>query len=456
MSLRGIATQTSGISGSVESVLQWISHIQGEWLIVFDNADDVSPELVARFIPAGNRGNILITSRNRSMGRIIGFENLIEITEMEEADAITLLLRASNLDSLPEHEQAAKEIVASLGCIPLAVDQAGAYIEAGKCSINKYLRRLSRHRQSLMSDTAFTGASNYNQTVYGTWDLSFQEIERRGKSSTGNAQAAQVAILILQICAFYHPSNICKDIFQSAAEKCGKDDDSEVAGGHPQAMTPLDDTLLALDEDGEWDDKMFEEGISVLLSFSLMKRGQSSETLSIHPLVHSWSREKMSGCEQKRICEIGSIILSNAIAWRFKSEDYALRRLIYPHVMENKLHAWQIGLKQQYYDDGNKCRKFALVMGENGDWKNAEELEVQVMDMSKKMLDAEHPDTLKDMSNLAMTYYNQGRWNEAEQLQVQVMDMSKKVLGAEHPDTLTIISNLAYTHQNKGRWNEAE
>ena len=108
MSLRGIATQTSGISGSVESVLQWISHIQGEWLIVFDNADDVSPELVARFIPAGNRGNILITSRNRSMGRIIGFENLIEITEMEEQDVRKITIRMTrSLDLL----------VYSYGCI---------------------------------------------------------------------------------------------------------------------------------------------------------------------------------------------------------------------------------------------------------------------------------------------------------------------------------------------------
>ena len=71
------------------------------------------------------------------MGRVIGFEKLIEITEMEEADAITLLLKASNLDSLPEHEQTAKQIVISLECTPLAVDQAGAYIEAGKCGIVK-------------------------------------------------------------------------------------------------------------------------------------------------------------------------------------------------------------------------------------------------------------------------------------------------------------------------------
>ena len=30
-----------------------------------------------------------------------------------------------------------------------------------------------------MSDATFTGASNYNRTVYGTWDLSFKEIAKK-------------------------------------------------------------------------------------------------------------------------------------------------------------------------------------------------------------------------------------------------------------------------------------
>ena len=65
MSFRGISSiptaQASCLDGSVESALQWIS-IQEDWLIVFDNADDLPPDEVAKFIPPGNRGNILITS----------------------------------------------------------------------------------------------------------------------------------------------------------------------------------------------------------------------------------------------------------------------------------------------------------------------------------------------------------------------------------------------------------
>ena len=217
----------------------------------------------------------------------------------------------------------------------------------------------------------------------------------------------------------------------------------------PQAVASLDHTLLALDKDGHWDAMIFEEGISVLLLFSLMKRGQSSQVLSVPPLVHVWSQEKMSKLEQERLCQIGSTILSCAISQRFASEDYALRRSIYPHIMENESYTCQMGVIQQYYDD--KWSNFALVMRENGDWKNAQELEIKVMDMRKKLLGAEHPYTLSSIANLAVTYRDQGMWNKAEQLQIQVMDMRKRLQSAEHPDSLSSIANLASTYRDQGR-----
>ena len=109
-----------------------------------------------------------------------------------------------------------------------------------------------------------------------------------------------------------------------------------------------------------------------------------------------------------------------------------------------KLHRKHLGLIQQYYDD--KWANFAQVLGENGDWNSAEELEIQVMEMRKEFLGAEHPSTLLSMGNLASTYSNQGRWSEAEQLEVQVMEMRKKFLGVEHLDTLTSMENLASTY----------
>jgi hypothetical protein len=67
------------------------------------------------------------------------------------------------------------------------------------------------------------------------------------------------------------------------------------------------------------------------------------------------------------------------------------------------------------------------------------------METSARVLGPEHPDTLTSMSNLASTYRNQGRWKEAESLGVQVMERRKRVLGLEHPSTLTSMANLAFT-----------
>jgi hypothetical protein len=59
------------------------------------------------------------------------------------------------------------------------------------------------------------------------------------------------------------------------------------------------------------------------------------------------------------------------------------------------------------------------------------------------------------MANLASTYRNQGRWKEAEELEVQVMETKKRVLGEENPDTLTSMNNLAFTLKGRGQNAEA-
>ena len=74
----------------------------------------------------------------------------------------------------------------------------------------------------------------------------------------------------------------------------------------------------------------------------------------------------------------------------------------------------------------------------------------------KKVLDEDHPDTLASMDNLALTFYNQGRLKEAEELNMQAMEMRKRVLGEEHPDKMTSFGNPASRYRNQARLKEAE
>jgi hypothetical protein len=79
-----------------------------------------------------------------------------------------------------------------------------------------------------------------------------------------------------------------------------------------------------------------------------------------------------------------------------------------------------------------------------------------MIETSSRVLGAEHPDMLTSMANLASTFWNQGQWKEAEELQVRLVETRKRVLGEEHPDTLISIAHLALTYRNQGRLKEAE
>jgi hypothetical protein len=74
---------------------------------------------------------------------------------------------------------------------------------------------------------------------------------------------------------------------------------------------------------------------------------------------------------------------------------------------------------------------------------------------SEKALGPQHPDTLTSMAKLASTLWSQ-RWRkEAEDMEVQVMETRKRVLGQEHLDTPMAMGNLAFTLKSQSRNEEA-
>jgi Tetratricopeptide repeat len=104
------------------------------------------------------------------------------------------------------------------------------------------------------------------------------------------------------------------------------------------------------------------------------------------------------------------------------------------------------GAWEEHPDTLTSMANLASTYRNQGRWKEAEELEVQLMKTSKRVLGAEHPNTLTSMANLASTYRKQDRWKEAEELKVQMIEMRKRVLGEKHPATLTSMVNLASTY----------
>jgi len=74
----------------------------------------------------------------------------------------------------------------------------------------------------------------------------------------------------------------------------------------------------------------------------------------------------------------------------------------------------------------------------------------ETLDIRRRVLGPEHPDTLKSMSNLGEVLIRQGRYAEAARLLGETLDIKRRVLGSEHPDTLWSISSLAVALSREG------
>ncbi|KAJ7032981.1 hypothetical protein C8F04DRAFT_1261320 [Mycena alexandri] len=426
------AVAPAAVGKSAQASRHWLAGRQGdqkEWLLFFDNADNVELD-ISKFFPRCTFGNILITSRNQDLSLHARDEDAVsKVSDMIAEDAKDLLLQLASEGHSNQQEKLAGAIVKELHCFALAVSQAGGYIHT-RSNLSEYLELYQNHRDQLLRRIEIQGLDQYDRAVYTTWDLSYGKLSLAGQT-------------LLQICSILHHEGISEDIFKKAATAPQDFNDSDVS----KEVTLLLNQLGKRDE--KWDSLAFREVMGELESYSLIERDRQAASYAIHPLVQHWSGAAM-GTNKYTMQKCVLTIIALSITWSFEDEDYKYRRKLLLHVARSTHSVNPDQLSTVI------ANRIALVYGERGRWNDAESLQVMAMETSKCVLGEEHQDTLTSIANLASTYWNQGRWNDAEPLQVAVMETSKRVLGEEHPSTLTRIANLASTYRNQGRWNDAE
>jgi tetratricopeptide (TPR) repeat protein len=95
----------------------------------------------------------------------------------------------------------------------------------------------------------------------------------------------------------------------------------------------------------------------------------------------------------------------------------------------------------------------ALVLGSQGKYEAAEEINRRALELKEKVLGKEHLDTLKSMNNLMKS---QGKYEAAEEINRRALELREKVLRKEHPDTLISMNNLALMLNSQGKYEVAE
>ena len=313
--------------------LSWLGILR--WLLLVDNMDQKKLSSYTRKMFLGQwknktLGDILVTSRRSPQALCEDLdlrpENCLELDAFSVDESFEFLKKRTGLASaFQNQEEGVKELAQELGGLPLALEQAAAYISELKCSAQSYLEQYREQRSILLNrEIAKPCSEVYSEArlaVQTTWRLNFNYIEN-DETDEGLGKAAS---FFMKIATYLSPDEIPFEILNVGAPEID----------HKYLKDRLKMPIGA------------EQIVDLLLRFSLFKR-KSDDSLSIHRLVQETLKERYSneGETEKAFCS-AIRMLHHAFLDCVGGIDF--------------LHEWQLGL--DYLKDDTVSRKDKLRQG---------------------------------------------------------------------------------------------
>lgn len=414
-------------------VSSWIeTSTKGQWLLIVDNADDAelfrSSGALQKYIPESSRVSLLITTRNRQAAQVLApGRPLIEVGSMTDDESRKMLCATLQRSDISPADLS--DLADRLHRLPLPLFQAASYIDALSISVRKYLELLNkdpndRRLLELLSGD-FEPVSRHSDTlraVAETWFLSFEQLQ------TQDPVAAELLSLICLYDKDRIPEKLAQAYLEDQAQERG-DDDSDVE-------------LVVI------------KALGSLVSFSFISQSHN-ETLNMHRLVQLVTRKWLK--HQGTLSRFASHAMF-ALSACFPQGEYehweACSRYL-PHV-ESALKFPGVSTGEEALERADLLFRKAQYLFGQGRWEEAEKDLLSSLNVNRRELGNDHPDTLAAMDVLGSIYAKQHRWNDAETLQLEAWDIRKEALGPGHTDTLTSMDNLASTYRSQDRLEEVE
>ena len=405
----------------VQLVRHWLSSHTG-WLLLLDNADDLA--LVRDFLPPAGSGHILLTTRAASMGRLA---QALEVDALDREQGALLVLRRTGrlaLDATLEQAEERERVMAlsisqELGGLPLALDQAGAYIEETQYSLPDYLQLYRSQRAELLKARGGL-VPDHPEPVATTWSLSFQQVQARSGAAAD----------LLRVCAFLHPDAIPEEIFTEGAASLGP------------ALQAVAQSPLALNQ-----------AIGVLRSYSLLTRQPEQHLLSVHRLVQAVLKDQMDASTFHQWAERVVLAVNDALPADVEYPTYPRYERCLSHAQECAFLIEQEQLTSSaarwlLYQTGIYLRDHAR-------YAEAEACYLQSLRIREQVLGPDDPEVAYPLIGLGVLYYNQGKDAEAEPLYQRALHIREQVLGSNHPRTREVLRFYANLLRKMGREAEA-
>ncbi|GCE07072.1 FxSxx-COOH system tetratricopeptide repeat protein [Dictyobacter aurantiacus] len=447
------ASQQPDQNKVVSAVRNWLD-THCDWLLVLDNVEDL--EMLKGFLPTANRGTLLLTTQRNTVGTLA---LSMEVPQMPLEESVLFLLQRarridphlpfdSQLDHIPDIVTA-RMIAEAMGGLPLALDQAGGYIEETQCSLEDFLHLLQDSPLQMLRERNVY--SNHPFSVERTIQLSLEKVR---PGSPG-------AIDILTICSFLAPDAIPERLLTEGAFCLG----------------PTSQAVLTTP-------RKFNAALKELLTYSLIRRHSRTKTLTIHRLVQTtlkagldertrqrWamhvfemvnqafpddqsSMQIWPWCEQLlphalfliRQSGEGTCTLTTHSALLTKTANYLAQRERYAEAETLYQQALLLLAQTSEAVDADVAallNDIADIKRKQGKYAEAEMYYQRAAGIYQQMPSVDSVQAIRPLCGLVCLLSEFGRYEEAEQLFQRILHEREQALGSEHIDLAMLLEMFA-------------
>jgi tetratricopeptide (TPR) repeat protein len=369
------------------------------WLLIFDNVE--TPQDIASFVPNTSSGRILVTTRYQAWGAV---GKAIDVDVMKRGDAITLLVSRSGAGD----PAGANELADELGDLPLALEQAAAYIEQNAKTFDGYVRLFRTHHRKELSSVVAT-----------TLNLSFDGIQSKNP----------VAADLLKLYAFVAPGDIPRTLLSDTA-----------------VAVPEELRVLAADE------LLMDKAIRTLLDYSAVRAEKNS--VGFHPLSQLVIRDRLPADQTAYWTRAACAVVNEAFPMQPQdSREWPHAARMLPHVRAACEAAERAGADND--DAAPLLNRAAMYLRHRGELDAAADVYSRAEAWLLRFRGPDDPALPTIRTNLAIARGEVGDHADAIEVFRRKLEHDRRTHGDLHPLIAVDLSNLGDALVVAGRPAEA-
>jgi tetratricopeptide (TPR) repeat protein len=389
-----LCDQTASLPDKLAAARHWLDH-NSRWLLIFDNA--TNPITLEPYLPTGQGGTVVITAQERHWSHAT-----LEVPPWPHSEAVAFLTKHSSA-----HPDTAEVLAELLGELPLALEQARAYLAATGRTAASYLADLRKELAGRTGGLLAAGApAHHQETIATTWTLSLPEVHRtRGAGD------------LLTLLCFLAPDATPRSLLSDHLDVL------------PVRLRHVAGDRVALDR-----------AIVALGRFSLITLTEQS--LRVHRLVQAVIRQGLRRRQARRWAKVAVGLVAQAFP--ANSDD----PLTWPLCADLLPHALAVTETTETFGIHHKETVAVLHRAGRYLWERAElalaaSLFRRALAICEAHLGPDDPATGASLSNLGLVLYDQGDLDGARTYHERGVTIHEALLGPDHLETARSLNNLA-------------